>query len=298
MNIQHLETFVKIIQLKSFTKAAEDLSITQPTVSKQMVDLEKFFQIRLIDRTKRSVALTKAGEILFRYAREFISLKKETIDAMTGFMGLKNGTLRLGASSIPGVYILPPILKEFNKRFPGIELALVLSDSREITVRVEAGDVDIGFVGSREETNKIAYRDFLEDTIIFIGPADFPGAIDIGDLKNYPLLVREPGSGTRKCFESACVKKHVKMAELRVVGELGDTEAIKAAVRAGMGVAYISTRAIRDELDGGFLKVVDVSGFSAVKRRFYVITRKGRSISPPGGALLTIINEWRQNGQV
>ena len=288
---------MRIIELRSFTKAAEELGLTQPTVSKQIVDLEQFFQVRLIDRTKRSLALTRAGEILFKHAKDFLSLKRETIDAMASFRGLKSGSLRLGASSIPGVYILPPILKAFKGRFGGVDLTLVLSDSQNITDRVENGDVDIGFVGSREETKRIAYKQFLEDSIIFIAPLDFPEAIDIHDIAKYPLLVREPGSGTRKCFETALLKRHLKPEDLHVVGELGDTEAIKAAVREGMGISYISNRAVREELSRGLLKVLSVKGFPGVKRSFYIITKKGRSTSPQTEALLRIINEWRHHEQ-
>jgi DNA-binding transcriptional LysR family regulator len=297
MNIHHLESFVRIIELGSFTKAAEELGLTQPTVSKQIVDLEQFFQVRLIDRTKRSLSLTRAGEILFKHAKDILSLKRETIDAMASFRGLKSGSLRLGASSIPGVYILPPILKAFKGRFGGVDLTLVLSDSQNIADRVENGDVDIGFVGSREETKRIAYKQFLEDSIIFIAPLDFPGVIDIHDIAKYPLLVREPGSGTRKCFETALLKRHLKPEDLHVVGELGDTEAIKAAVREGMGISYISNRAVREELSRGLLKVLSVKGFPGVKRSFYVITKKGRSTSPQTEALLKIINEWRRHEQ-
>ena len=283
--------------MRSFTKAAEELGLTQPTVSKQIVDLEQFFQVRLIDRTKRSLALTRAGEILFKHAKDFLSLKRETIEAMASFRGLKSGSLRLGASSIPGVYILPPILKAFKGRFGGVDLTLVLSDSQNITDRVENGDVDIGFVGSREETKRIAYKQFLEDSIIFIAPLDFPELIDIHDIARYPLLVREPGSGTRKCFETALLKRHLKPEDLHVVGELGDTEAIKAAVREGMGISYISNRAVREELSRGLLKVLSVKGFPGVKRSFYIITKKGKSTSPQTEALLRIINEWRHHEQ-
>ena len=288
---------MRIVELKSFTKAAKELGLTQPTVSKQIVDLEQFFQVRLIDRTKRSLALTRAGEILFKYAKEFVSLKRDTVDAMASFRGLKSGLLRLGASSIPGVYILPPILKAFKSRYSGIDLSLVLSDSQDIAGRVENGDVDIGFVGSREETKRIAYKPFLEDSIIFIAPLDFPNTIDVRDIAKHPLLVREPGSGTRKCFETALLKRQFKPEDLHVVGELGDTEAIKAAVREGMGISYISNRAVKEELDRGLLKVLSVKGFPGVKRSFYVITKKGRSTSPQTEALLRIVNEWRHHEQ-
>jgi len=298
MNIQHLETFVRIIELKSFTKAADELCLTQPTVSKQIVDLERFFQVRLIDRTKRGLSPTAAGEILLKYARDFLSLKREAIEAIAAFRGVRSGSLRLGASSVPGVYILPPMLKKFKERFAGVDLTLILSDSKDITGRVENGEVDVGFVGSREEAKKIVYTQFLEDNIIFVAPLDFPDYMSLEDLTRYPVLVREPGSGTRKCFETALKKRRIKPEDLRVVGELGDTEAIKAAVRGGMGISYISNRAVREELDRGLLKLLTIEGFPGVKRSFYIITKKDRSMSPQAEAMLRIIDEWRQHERV
>jgi DNA-binding transcriptional LysR family regulator len=295
VNIHHLESFVKIVELRSFTKAAEELYLTQPTVSKQVVDLERSFQVKLIDRTKRSVVPTAAGQILLKYARDFLSLRKETIDAIAAFRGLKTGVLHIGASSIPGIYILPPILKAFKEHFDGVELSLFLSDSKEVTDRVETGDLDVGLVGSKEETRKVSYKSFLEDHIVLIAPPDFPDAIELEDLTKYPMLVREPGSGTRKCFDLTLKRKHLKLGDLRIVGELGDTEAIKAAVREGMGFSYISNRAIKEEVARGLLKVFDVKGFPGVRRPFYVITKKGRSIQPQTEAMLKIINDWRKN---
>jgi LysR family transcriptional regulator, transcriptional activator of the cysJI operon len=295
VNIHHLETFVKIIELKSFTKAAEELYLTQPTVSKQIADLEQFFQAKLIDRTKRTAGLTGAGEILFRYAKDFLALKRETIDAIAAFQGLRTGSLRIGASSVPGVYILPSMLKIYKERFPAIEVSLFLSDSREVTGRVESGDLDIGFVGSREETKNVSYHHFLEDNIVFVAPLEFPDSIDLQDLPAYPIVVREPGSGTRKCFEAALKRRHVRPMDLRVVGELGDTEAIKAAVRTGMAFSYISNRAIEDELASSAFKLLQVRGLPGVRRRFFIIHKRGRSLSPQSEALVKIIGEWRHD---
>ncbi len=120
MELRLLETFLKIAELKSFTRAADELCITQPTVSKQIVDLEHFFEVRLIDRTKRMVTLTKAGEILYQYALEMVNLKKDTIEAIASFRGLKKGKMTLGASTIPGIYIMPRLLSDFKKQYAGI----------------------------------------------------------------------------------------------------------------------------------------------------------------------------------
>jgi DNA-binding transcriptional LysR family regulator len=295
MDMHHAETFVKVVELRSFTKAAEELYLTQPTVSKQIVDLERFFQVKLIDRTRRSVALTKAGELFFKYAKEIVALKKDTIEAMAAFRGLKSGGLRLGASTIPGVYILPSVMKAFKERFPMVNLSLAVSDSKNITSDVENSALDVGFVGSKDETARVVYRSFLEDSIVCAAPPAFPATLTTESLKNHDLLMREPGSGTRQCFEAALKKKGLRVQDLKVAGELGDTEAIKAAIKEGMGLSYVSRRAIKDDVDRGLLKVVDVKGLSAVKRHFYIITKRGRTASPHVEALFDTIRKWRQH---
>ena len=149
MDLRHFETFLKIAELKSFTKAAEAICLTQPTVSKQIVELERFFDVKLIDRTKRTVALTRAGEILLKYAKDFVNLKKDTIEAIAAFRGVKKGTIIVGASTIPGIYILPKVLSAFKKEYDGIQIKLIISDTKDIIEKMEDGDIDIGFVGAK-----------------------------------------------------------------------------------------------------------------------------------------------------
>lgn len=298
MNLKHLETFVKIIDLKSFTKASEELYLTQPTVSKQIVDLERFFKIRLIDRTKRSVELTKAGEILYRYARELLAIQKEAIEAVTAHRGLKSGMLRIGASSIPGVYVLPRVLKLYREQFEGVELSLVISDTVQTVAGVLNSTLDVGFVGAKEDSGKVLYKSFLNDLIVLIAPAGFPESISLEELKSFPIVVREPGSGTRRCFEAVLKKKGLAPDSLKVVAELGDVEAVKEAVKGGMGYSYMSNRAIKEELDAGQLRVLEVDNFPPVKRTFYVITKKGRSVSPQVEALLKTMEVWRKEDEI
>ena len=289
---------MKIVELKSFTKAGEDLHLTQPTVSKQMVDLERYFDVRLIDRTKRGLALTRAGEILFKYARDFLVLQEETKAAIASFKGLKIGTIRVGASSIPGVYVLPPVLKRFREACEGVQISLVISDTKGILDKLEQGDLDIGFVGAKDETRKISYQSFLDDLIVFVAHPGYPDTIRLEELHRQPLLVREAGSGTRRCFDAALKKKGVGPEDLRVVAELGDTQAIKQAVKEGMGVGYLSWRAITEELERKTVKVLKVEGVPGVKRSFYTALKRGRSQSPHVEALLKTIHEWRRNDKI
>lgn len=299
MDLRHFETFLKIAELQSFTKAAEAICLTQPTVSKQIVELERFFDVKLIDRTKRTVALTRAGDILLKYAKDFVNLKKDTIDAIAAFKGLKKGTITVGASTIPGIYILPKVLSNFKKQYDGIQIKLIISDTKDIMEKMEDGNIDIGFVGAKNVARKIDYKKFIDDTIVMIAPPSFPDSVRLEMLKDCPLIARETGSGTRNNFEAALKKtKNMSVANLTVIAELTDTEAIKEAVKNGMGISYISKMAIVDDLATGKLKRLSIQGFPEIKRSFYIISRKGKTIPPQVKALLEIIDAWRKHEKI
>jgi DNA-binding transcriptional LysR family regulator len=296
MELRLLETFLKIAELKSFTRAADELCITQPTVSKQIVDLEHFFDVRLIDRTKRVVTLTKAGELLYQYAREMVNLKKDTIEAIASFKGLKKGKLTLGASTIPGIYIMPRLLSEFKKRYAGINFELIIADTREIIENMENGSLDLGIVGSKNETAKIEFRKLIDDTIIFIGPPDSPGSITLQQFRETPLIARERGSGTRNTVEVSLAKiRGLEKDRLNMVAEFSDNEAIKNAVMSGMGMAYISELAVLGLLRDGLVKKLTIDGIPPIKRSFFIITRKGKTILPQVQVLMEIIDTWRKH---
>ena len=296
MDLRHLETFVKIAELRSFTKAAEALCLTQPTVSKQILDLERFFGVRLIDRTKRSVALTKAGEILLKHAADFLVLKKETIADIAAFKGVKKGSMIIGASTIPGTYVLPWALNVFHREYGGIQLKLIISDTADVLNKTDRGEVDIGFVGAKDESRKVDYRKILEDTIVIAAPRDYPDSIHVKQLIEYPFVAREAGSGTRNTFELA-LKTHAPFpaSGLKTVAEFSSTQAIKEAVKGGMGLAYISRMAITDELAHGQVKLLRVEGFPDIKRAFYMVTKKGKTPLPQTKALIDILEKWGEH---
>jgi DNA-binding transcriptional LysR family regulator len=296
MDMRHLETFVKITELRSFTKAAEALYLTQPTVSKQVFDLERFFGIRLLDRTKGDVTPTKAGHIVLRYARQFLALRKDLLSTMDAFKGLHRGNIVIGASSIPGIYILPAILNVYKKRYGEIDLKLVISDTKATLDRLEEGELDIGFVGAKRESTNIDYRKLVDDTLVFIGPSGMPEPMEVSAFLDHPFVIREAGSGTRNVLEKS-LKEHlkVKVSDLRIAAEFSDSEAVKKAVKSGLGVSMVSRMAIEDDLLSGSLNVLTVQGFPEVRRAFYTVTRKGRALSPQVKALINLIDEWRRN---
>ncbi len=299
MDLRHLETFVKIGELNSFTKAAEELYITQPTVSKQIVDLESYFGVKLIDRTKRQVTLTRAGEILFKYGRDFMALRKETVDAMEAFKGLKKGVVIVGASTIPGIYILPQVLNIFRKQYDGIQIKLIVSDSKDITDKMEQGLIDVGFVGARDNSKKLEFRKLFEDTIVIIAPHGYPSSIALDNIKKYPFIMREQGSGTRNFFYSALKNAGINpLTDLQIVAELTDTEAIKEAVKSGMGISCVSKMAVNGAISQGDIIVMRVKGMEELRRSFYLVSRKGKSLLPQVKALIEIIDRWKEHDKI
>lgn len=299
MDLRHMETFVKIAETGSFTRAGEKLYLTQPTVSKQVVDLERFFGVRLLDRTRREVVLTRAGEILLRYAKDLLSLKEELVGSMDAFKGLKTGSITVGASSIPGIYILPVVLKRFKERYGGIRVKLAISDTKATLMDVEEGTIDIGIVGAKNDAENLVYRKVLDDIIVVIAPALYPDTITVNDLVGYPFVIREEGSGTRAIFLRALKQATGKgLKDLNIAAELSDTTAIKEAIREGMGISCVSRLAVARELKGSAVKIVKVEGLPLVRRSFYLVKKKTKTVLPHVKAFIEILEEWRQHEKI
>ena len=200
MDIHQLELFCKIAELKSFSRAAESVSLTQPTASGHIKNLEVEFGVRLFDRLGREVVLTEAGKILYDSALRIIALCQEAQDAMQEFAGAGRGALRLGASSIPGDYLLPRVLGAFKKAYPETKISLKIEDSEVISRMVLEGAVELGIVGAKMDESRLVHEVFGTDELILVLPPDHAWAhqesVSVADLKTQPFLHREEGSGT------------------------------------------------------------------------------------------------------
>ena len=228
-----------------------------------------------------------------------MALRKETIEAIEAFKGLKKGMVIVGASTIPGIYILPQVLNTFREKYSGIRIKLIVSDSKDIMDKMEQGQIDVGFVGARDTSKKLEFKKLFDDSIVFIAPTDYPSSIPVEGLKKYPFIMREQGSGTRNFFHSALERLGINpFTDLQVIAELTDTEAIKEAVKSGMGISCISKMAVKSEISQGQMTTVHVEGMDNLKRSFYVISRKGRSLLPQVKALVDIIDRWKEHDKI
>ncbi len=283
MDLRQLEIFVKVAELGSFSKAAETLFLTQPTVSEHIRTLEDELGVRLLDRLGRGATVTRGGALLLTYAQRLLALSREARQAMESFQGRMSGDLLVGASTIPGEYILPALIGRFKEKFPDIAITLLIGDSQAVTEWVAEGRAEVGVVGARSGHRSIEFRELLPDDIALIVSATHPWhgrkQVTIEELRAEPLLLRERGSGTRAALEATLTQAGTDIAAFRVVGEMGSTQAIKQAVKAGVGVSLVSRRAVEEECRVGSLWCLRVKDLK-ITRAFYLATHRERSRSP------------------
>ena len=294
MELNQLRLFCAVVEKKSFSRAGEAVFLSQPTVSLQIKALEQELGTRLFDRQGREVLVTGSGKLLYGYARKILQLADEAEQTIAQLKGLIRGETIIGASTIPGEYILPRLLAEFKGTYPGIEINLVIGDTKEIIHKVLDNEVEIGFVGQREGSEKLVFHGFSTEKLVLIAPVDSPlpthDQITVGELKKAPLILRESGSGTRGTVERRLRELGVKEADLNIVMRVGSTAAVKKAVESGAGVSIISERAIENEIKLGTIKKLPIKDLE-LHREFFTVYRRGRSHSPATKALLEFLEQ-------
>lgn len=284
-----LTVFRAVARRQHFSRAADDLDLSQPAVSKHIRLLEAEWGVQLFHRLGSRVELTDAGRILADYAERVAVLTEETRRVLAEMAGLQRGYLRLGASTTPGLYLLPEILARFQARYPGVEVTLAISNSADVARRVLDAEFDLGFVGAPAAAPGLQVRPFAEDEIILIVP---PGHALVQQRALAPeifagatLILREAGSGTRQLVEA-----HLAQWGLRPkrVLELPGCEAVKRAVAAGLGIAWISRRAIALEIAHGLICAPDIPTLR-ISRHLCALTRKDARPTAASLAFLALV---------
>jgi DNA-binding transcriptional LysR family regulator len=283
MDLRQVEIFYYVAKHRSFSKAAAALSLTQPTVSGHIKALETALNLILFDRLGRDVQLTYAGDILYSHAKRLIDTKQAALQGIEELRDGLRGELTLGGSSIPGQYVLPRILGQFQPQYPGITIVLHITDTMETLECVVRGDFELGIVGAQVPHPHVAYYPFVEDELVLAVAADHPWAelssVPIDVLTTVPFIQRERGSGSRLVVERALADAGLPSGHLQVVAEMGTTEAIKQGIKAGLGVSIMSVLALTDERKAGSIRTVTIDGLS-IHRHFSMIRHTGRSLSP------------------
>lgn len=286
IDFRHLETFCRVADLKSFSKAADDLFLTQPTVSGHILSLERSLSLRLFDRTGREVLLTKAGKVFFGYATKILSFRKDLLNALSEFSQGIRGELSLGASTIPGEYLLPKLMGDFKKDHPHLNISLKIADTKEIVQYVLQGNIEFGMTGAKLDHPSLHYEKYEEDEVIVVSPSDHPltrkKEVDLEKLLKEPWIIREEGSGTQMAVEKSLRKKGKSLKLFNVVMEMGSTSSLKEGIKAQLGLAFISQRAVEEELNQGVFSRINIEGIGPISRQIYIVFHRGRTLSPIG----------------
>jgi len=298
IDFRHLETFCRVANLKSFSRAADDLFLTQPTVSGHILSLEQSLSLRLFDRTSREVHLTKAGEVFLKYALKILSFRKELLNSLSEFSQGIKGELSLGASTIPGEYLIPKLMSDFKKEHPYFIIRLKIADTKEVVQYVLQDSVEFGIIGAKLNHPSLHFEKYEEDEIVVVAPSDHPltrkKRVNIDELSKEPWIIREEGSGTQMAVEKALRKKGKSLKQFHVAMEMGSTSSVKEGVKAKLGLAFLSKRATEEELSQRSLSQIDVEGIEPISRQIYLVTHRGRTLSPIGMEFLRFLKRKRE----
>ncbi len=298
IDFRHLETFCRVAALKSFSRAADDLFLTQPTVSGHILSLERSLSLRLFDRTGREIRLTKAGEMFLRYASKILTVRKDLLNALSEFSQGIRGELSLGASTIPGEYLLPRLMGDFKREHPRFTLSLKISDTKDIVQELLQGHIEFGLIGAKVDHPSLHYEKFEEDEIIVIAPSDHPltrkRSVGFEDLLKEPWIIREEGSGTQMTVERVLRKKGKSLKDFNVAIEMGSTSSVKEGVKAKLGLAFISRRAVEEELNRNLFTSITLEGLGSISRQIYIVSQRGKTVSPAGMEFLRFLKKKRE----
>lgn len=282
MNLEYLRTYLAVVSLGSFSEVAKKLSISQPAVSFQIQRLEQELGVRLIDRRQKTLVITEAGKRLLDFAR---LLDKEHQTLMHDFEYLREevtGNLAITASTMPGDFILPPVLSEFKKQHPAVSIQVEITDSARVIAAVVNGSYDIGFCGVPPADPKIEAVKIAEDEIVLIVFPEHPFAlrkqVSFVEVSTEPLIFREPTSGTQRSLAARLESAGFDLNQCRPTLTLGTAESVVTAVESRSGIAFVSNLAIKKSVALGLVKEVRISGVT-LKRDFFCIYPKQRVVS-------------------
>lgn len=274
MNFNLFKTYIRVVETQNLSRTAEEFGFSQPAITKQIQALEEIYGVLLLERSGRKLKPTEAGEILYQYAREIVKILEKTEKAMEEAGEGNKGSLSLGASTIPGQYILPELIKKFKDNYPYMNICLDIADTEKIFNKVAERELDIGFVGGWINNRKIEGFPWLEDELMVIFPEGHKLAglskLNLEELLNERWIFREKGSGTRKAIEDLLMSKDVRKEDLNINMEAGSTEAVLASVESGMGISMVSNWAIKKLDPQRKIKSLKLNEAKA-KRSLYII---------------------------
>jgi DNA-binding transcriptional LysR family regulator len=286
MDVRDLQIFLSVAKHLNYTRAAKEVNLSQPSVSVRMRELERDLGSKLFEQLGKKISLTEAGQLLVPYATRIITAMSDARHAIDELQGLERGLLRIGASTTPGMYLIPRTLAHFKQRYPKIDVHLAVKDTRQIEDGVIRNEFDFGFVGGHLAGDEVDVLPWMTDHLVLVVPSNHllarKKSVKVEDLRKERFILREPGSATR-----AAVVDHLQKADLEVetVMEMENPESVKKAVQSGLGIAFISKFAVEAELKAKTLVAVGVRDLD-INRELKIVYRKDKHLGRAAQAFI------------
>lgn len=300
MEFKQLEAFVAVVENKSFSEAARQLNLTQPTISAHIQTLEQELNSRLLIRTTKKLTITQRGLQLYDCASNMLNMRKNIIDEFTGH---NKKIIDLAVSTIPSSYLLPEILGAFTKQISDIYFHSWQSDSLGAVSRVLDGSVDLALIGNTFDEPDCCFIPFRQDKLVIAPPVNDhylqlekkskSGALEFSDFLKEPFIMRETGSGTKKEIDRYLEERNIPASSLRIVARMNDLEAIRKSVAGGLGISILSACSARDLADTHQILMFPLNSEKAV-RTFYIVYSKNRILKPHVKQFLKFVKDFYQ----
>ncbi len=285
MHLSHLELFCETARVKSFSKAAKLLHLSQPAVSGQIHSIEDFYGAQLFERSSTGVTLTKIGEVVYKYAREILKLHEALEKEIDSMLETENQKLTIGASSTIGSYALPCTIWTFKEKYPLVQMKLEIKNAETILAMLREDQIHLALL---EEESLVGQKDNLltqpvtDDELLVIAPPKKPWvdktSITLEELKKAPLIIREKGSGILQVFENILNSWGLSLDQLNIMTEMGSIDAIKSTVEAGLGISICSRIAVQKEIRTGMIHPLTIEGKS-IKINYLIVYKADRNLN-------------------
>lgn len=292
MDLHQLYVFTKVVEHKSFSKAAEAVYLSQSTVSSHIQSLEKLLNVQLFDRVGRETIITAYGERLYHWALKLLQLKDEALfDIKESVTDLK-GVIHMGVSSVPGQFLVPKIVKKFREQYANVTFSLSEYPSKIVAEKVMSGKVDLGFLGEKYENDKLHYVPLMKEKLVLISSKEFTleESVSIHDIIQYPFIMRSSDSGTKAILEKFLKKQQIKEEQLNVVAYTESSQSLIEFVKQGIGLAIISEIAAKEYCAGTNLRIHELEDFHD-ERYFYLVYNEMKTLSLVTRLLIEMISK-------
>ncbi|WP_083910799.1 selenium metabolism-associated LysR family transcriptional regulator [Salsuginibacillus kocurii] len=294
MNNDQLHSFITVAQKKSFSEAARILYVSQPTITSQIKALESELNTSLFIRTKKSVEVTPAGEMLLEYAQQILDLQVQAKNKLASLEDELQGTLFVASSLTIGESVLPMLLHNFKSRFSYVNLKTDITNSQHIVNMIKNGELEIGLIEAELREPALNIEPFMDDELVLFSHCNYfsedRDAILLKELTSVPIVMREEGSGTRTVIQNHLKELGIPPEKLNIVLELGSTESVKTAVESGIGVSILSKSAIRKELNANIFQTFPIEDVT-LGRQFYLVYKKNKTLSLISQSFFDIVME-------